>query len=582
MKNLFNRIDQKLLERYPTIWNTKVVWMLLAGTALHGFFFILGLFALTDPKSLQSYDALNSYFGSGSFFIGLIISILLITLWVVMMFRNNAFKNFYSYSAGQLFFQFCSYLVIIIYSISFYYSYTLGLQAYISTTYTDEIVEQDLLSANRGAQFVSQQLSDYTLDEATYPEVLSQLHAETRSNLIDYSKPHYQFANLNYQFSTVDSVITQRQERNLFYADTSATRIGSRDQDDLTIIYYKDQVQDVSDNLIVIAPSYWHYSSLFFEAGQQFNGDYNSFITNKPFDGFERKMMSSYHRSILSRNVELMKSGDRQAFQEMLTKYLDVAAKYKVETNLDASTWMDLVYNPDTFEVKALLQQSKPENVIEAYPVSYSNNSEFNKFSKSIETDYYINQINLRKVFENLEDIKTSNIFNGSIHAFIWISFGIGLLLFLFRISSLRILIFTIVAIGVVVLLLSFVIAFTSLINNALEEFSIYSLVIITLLGTILCGVFALSHFRKFVAGIIMNMTLIYIVPLLFFIALLIDEIRQARCIARTTIDIGNASCYPSFWGELEYLSYGVMLLSIIFIAFYCNKVLKWRALPES
>ena len=51
MKTYFTKIDQYLLENYPTIWNTKIVWMLLVNIIIHILFFFIGF--LEKPKNQQ-------------------------------------------------------------------------------------------------------------------------------------------------------------------------------------------------------------------------------------------------------------------------------------------------------------------------------------------------------------------------------------------------------------------------------------------------------------------------------------------------------------------------------------------------
>ena len=53
MKTYFTKIDQYLLENYPTIWNTKIVWMLLVNVIIHILFFFIG-FVKSAPKNEYS------------------------------------------------------------------------------------------------------------------------------------------------------------------------------------------------------------------------------------------------------------------------------------------------------------------------------------------------------------------------------------------------------------------------------------------------------------------------------------------------------------------------------------------------
>ena len=95
MKTFIYKTNQYLLERYPTIWNTRLVWMLLAAVTLHLLFFVFGFFTLTNPEMLQERRVTNLFFENGSIFLSVIISILVVVTWIIYMFKNNAFKNFY-------------------------------------------------------------------------------------------------------------------------------------------------------------------------------------------------------------------------------------------------------------------------------------------------------------------------------------------------------------------------------------------------------------------------------------------------------------------------------------------------------
>ena len=62
MKKFIYKTNQYLLERYPTIWNTKLVWMLSIALVLHLIFFVFGLFTLVNPKMLQDSNVEYIFF----------------------------------------------------------------------------------------------------------------------------------------------------------------------------------------------------------------------------------------------------------------------------------------------------------------------------------------------------------------------------------------------------------------------------------------------------------------------------------------------------------------------------------------
>ncbi|MBD8081453.1 hypothetical protein [Chryseobacterium caseinilyticum] len=157
-----NQFNQYLLEKYPTIWNTKIVWMLSAGIIVHILFFIIGYVSHINPKSLQTSNVTDDYFRDGIILIHLIISILMIVGWLIMMLKNNAFKNFYPNSKGKLFSQFFQYFVIIFVCTTFYFPYMIGFRMYINNKYPDAEMKKNIETINLGKAFLSQDLELYT------------------------------------------------------------------------------------------------------------------------------------------------------------------------------------------------------------------------------------------------------------------------------------------------------------------------------------------------------------------------------------------------------------------------------------
>src|SRR5690606_28538552 len=117
--NFISKINKYLIERFPTIWNTKIVWILLICLPIHGLFFLVGA---NIELPYYSYGFETKYFSSGWSFVGSIISMLILVGWLVSMLKNNAFKSFYPISNIQLFGQFLSYFIIIFCATSFYLS----------------------------------------------------------------------------------------------------------------------------------------------------------------------------------------------------------------------------------------------------------------------------------------------------------------------------------------------------------------------------------------------------------------------------------------------------------------------------
>lgn len=141
---MYKKIDQFLLERYPSVWNTKIFWMFAISLPVHLFFFVIGWASLSESDLTNYYY--DPYSSSGyfvtPFLLHLIISILLIVGWLVMLFKHNAFKNFYPSSPLKLFGQFVQYFVILSCCILFFVSFLFGIKLKANIIYTDNYVSK--------------------------------------------------------------------------------------------------------------------------------------------------------------------------------------------------------------------------------------------------------------------------------------------------------------------------------------------------------------------------------------------------------------------------------------------------------
>ena len=114
-----------LLERFPILWNTQLLWILPLALLGHCFFFGLGFFGLT-------YSDVTDYYYWGENFekllkaLNLMVSSLLLIVWVMRLSRHNAFKHFYPIKGRLLLGEFLVFCFITLVCISFYISFLAG------------------------------------------------------------------------------------------------------------------------------------------------------------------------------------------------------------------------------------------------------------------------------------------------------------------------------------------------------------------------------------------------------------------------------------------------------------------------
>lgn len=117
-------IQKKLLLKYPLIWNTKFVPMLLIGMLFHIIYFGIGyLNGSIDFTGRDYYDSETT-----AIMFGVLIAILIIILWLVYYFKNNSLKSFYKKSKNALFYEWFQIFVICFLLVSFFIPYSIGKQ----------------------------------------------------------------------------------------------------------------------------------------------------------------------------------------------------------------------------------------------------------------------------------------------------------------------------------------------------------------------------------------------------------------------------------------------------------------------
>ena len=68
------KIEQYLLERYPSLWNTKIVWLLGIAFCAHLFFFLFGFFSVNEEDFSTKYFGTIEKFFPIAFLLNFVIS----------------------------------------------------------------------------------------------------------------------------------------------------------------------------------------------------------------------------------------------------------------------------------------------------------------------------------------------------------------------------------------------------------------------------------------------------------------------------------------------------------------------------
>lgn len=628
--NFIHKINNYLLQRYPTIWNTRIVWMLIISLLVHILFFLIGFVSHNNPQSLQTSRVLDDYFSSVVIIIHIICSLLMLVGWLVYMFKNNGLKNFYPTSNLKLFGQFACYLVIIFASITFYFSYMLGLRAYINIEYPNEQLVKNVEIINKAYPFLSVEYQDYTLNKRAYPKPFYDLYCETSSDLIDHNKKYFETNGTEYQFYSLYKVaITQRDNNGEFKYPAAEYKNGTdlaykEVIKDTCIYYFKKKVVDLSANIKTTNLSYYNFSRVFYTLDfdkVDFYDRYNySYASSYPEEaaiyGTNPNAVKNYKFS--KQFSEILDRKDPAEIKKILSDFLEVSKQYQIKTNLNADEWLKLIYYPDTFEVKNFIAEnetvynypidsvaatidtlttdvataataSHEQTVVETVDaaavavaqVAESNDKLYNYYNRNLTKNYYEVR-NLNDFLGSVELVKNVDFVSRNIHVYIWIAFFVSTLIFSYRVTNMRSVIFTGVTTGVLSLTIGLIVLLYSMgFGQDPEYFALY-LVFIVFNIILLIPILFINVGSKLFTSILINMSINGFVLYLLLILEIIDNHQKDACYAAAhSTYTYNVNCITIF-GYLELnASYLLLILGLIFMLVYTRVIKKWRAVPE-
>jgi hypothetical protein len=157
---MIKKINQYLLTHHPLIWNTRVLWVLIANIILYLLFFLAG-FATIDAKNVRHY---YSIWNVGGFFVmtlSVLCTLLVLILWLVWYLRNNAFKNFYRIGRGHLAREFLLVLLIVFSSVIYFEFFNLGVKTHVRSFSNAAVFGKELNTINRAFAFLPTEKEPY-------------------------------------------------------------------------------------------------------------------------------------------------------------------------------------------------------------------------------------------------------------------------------------------------------------------------------------------------------------------------------------------------------------------------------------
>lgn len=219
--NLYHRINQFILERYPILWNTQFVWATLIGVLLHLIFFTTGFIAL-DLELLKSYSLSGQFFSATSFSIYIILCLIVFIFVAFRYFSHNPFKHFYPIGKGYFWKVFLILCFETFLYLTTFMSYENGMKVKANQLVSDKEITEDIRKVNKAYPFFYNDIQEYHITKRSWPKPfpLNDLreftigydtvnHTEIKHE-INKEKPFVTLNGTNYQFGvlvnkTIDS-----------------------------------------------------------------------------------------------------------------------------------------------------------------------------------------------------------------------------------------------------------------------------------------------------------------------------------------------------------------------------------------
>jgi len=431
---MIKKLQQRLLERYPHIWNMRLLPVAAVTLLVHFLHWIVGYCFFSDVEHIPG-SVETAFFSSPFFLISGIISFLVILLWLIRVFRNNAFKSFYPVSNLYLFREFCIFLLVFFCNTTYYVSFNAGFLTHgrMATDYAVAVAESHIYQETE--VLFSAEKGDYDISGRQSP---SPFPMSRRYRYED-------IAEANDTAEAVEgtaAVVGAEQAR--MESDTSYYYLGSDSN-----AYSQAYVDSVSGG--------YQFSYLNFSGHTYFYNDYPlSYDRYGPSDNrYNFKM------------INWLRTGQKDSVRYAMAALLKICDKYKVPYHIDLDEWYRWVYNPPYFPVTYTIANpwyNKYDDRIYSNTDAVTLADADDEGSKYNPRRYFIKKNKLENIIESTLSLHNEPILSGNILLILFcVALSFAILIYTFRITSGRIWLISLIGsalLGLVTGVISFFIAY--------------------------------------------------------------------------------------------------------------------------
>ncbi|GEM_PF-3147719 len=485
---LLKKLNTYLLENYPLAWHSKVIQLLVASLLIWVISFITG-FGLVNLKVLQENTITNYYFNSSYILFHVIYCIIIIALWAISFYKNNAIKSLYPLQKGYFTKLFFHLFIPFTLLVSAYLPFIHGCNEKTQLLFNENEIEKDIHKLNLGYVFLVTDSTNYRINNRIYPSI----YRDLTINSFDENEQKWKTEN---EIDNANTILVRNHKMQFYlektiYLDSNHCKsrnliekyytIEELDNPELmSVLNFSNQLIDIESN----SPSISF-------------GDYSSIIFN------------------------CVRSKNYSRIEKIIIDFKNTCDKYQINNRINSKHIVGYLKFKDFKNIKNITKNEEYLN----YDYDYEGdiqliNKNFNNQQMMMESmenqyAYFFEESNLNSMFWNYYR-NEDNILKGDyLLIFLFLALGLSWLFIGFEFASIKNILIT-VPIGGVIVILNFIILFSVFRFNNMDDLILNSFIFTfsIIIGTTL---FALKTKRIGKKYLNILITLTYIIaPILF------------------------------------------------------------------
>jgi hypothetical protein len=573
--NLYKKFTDYLLENHPLLWHSKTIQLTVVSLIFWLISFILG-YNLTSLDILKSESIFNYYFESLYILFHVIFCIIVICIWAIYFYKNNAFKNLYPIQKGyftKLFFLLFIPFTILV---SAYYPFTKGCISKTRSFFDTNELKQDINKLNIGNAFLINNAADYKIENRVYPKPFPVENIKFDKNINDWNDEV--------------SVIKDQQNNYKSFEPRDYQEKFEVDENGKKSIYFKSYQLDIKgkkcDPEKVICKVY-SKEELDLPVENEIINFSNVLITNNVIidrynfggDFFKKEFKVNYAPKV----YDWVRNQKYSAIQNSIDEFNSICSKYTIDHQINAK------------HIVRFLKYKKFQNfktsIVKSYEDRFSNynkQDEINQIESVLKRKketinfmanqhvYFYDKASLESIFINFKISEKSVFQEYNLLLFAYISFSLTWLFICFEFTAIKSFLISIPVAGILIILNSLIIIYTNSFGNSQGSYMLSFLTTgLIIIGLAITSVNS-SFFGKKITTLLIN--LLYLISPIYIMlcVLYYNEMTRWKSIVTPCFGLQRENKDTILMNPSLFFLYSLIgILAFFFI------LRKWRAKAE-